>query len=123
MKALDPRSAAVHNVATYVATEGRMKFATVRELKNRTSEMLRHAAGGKDVLITSHGRPVAILHGMTQEDLEDWIWAHDPELRKSIEDSYREGLKHGGTPVEDVIRELKARLGGGRRKRGGPKRR
>ena len=41
-----------------------MTFATVRDLKNRTSEMLRKAGRGKDVLITNHGRPVAVLHGL-----------------------------------------------------------
>ena len=49
-----------------------MKFATVRNLKNQTSEMLRLAAKGTDVLITSHGKPVAMLHGLGEEDVEDF---------------------------------------------------
>ena len=47
-----------------------MRFATVRDLKNRTSEMLRMAASGKPVLITSHGKPVAVLQGMTQDEID-----------------------------------------------------
>ena len=123
MKPLDSRAAAPHDVATYVATGGGMKFATVRDLKNRTSELLRRAAAGTDVLITSHRRPVAILHGMKQEDLEDWVWAHDPALRASIEEADRDYRKHGGIPLDQVIRELKERSGGGNQRRHARKRR
>lgn len=120
MKALDSRIFGPHNVATYVATEAPMKFATVRDLKNRTSELLRRAAG-TDVVITSHGRPVAILHGLKEEDLEDWVLAHDPELRASIEEADRAFRRGGGIPLGRVIRELKVRIGGGRRNGGGRK--
>ncbi len=93
-----------------------MRFATVRDLKNRTSELLRRAAGGAHVLITSHGRPVAMLTGMNEADLEDWVLANDPELRASIEAAYRDSLKGGGIPLDQVIRDIEARLEGGRRK-------
>ena len=45
-----------------------MKSVTVRELKNKTSEILRRAAR-EDVIITSRGRPVACLVGVTEEDV------------------------------------------------------
>jgi prevent-host-death family protein len=46
-----------------------MRFASVRELKNQASELLRLAAGGKDVLVTSHGRPIAVLYGVSEGDI------------------------------------------------------
>jgi prevent-host-death family protein len=45
-----------------------MKTAQVRELKNKTSELLRQAAT-EDVIITSRGRPVACLIGIRPEDI------------------------------------------------------
>lgn len=45
-----------------------MKTASVRELKNQTSALLRQASQ-EDVVITSRGRPVARLVGMTENDL------------------------------------------------------
>ena len=45
-----------------------MKTASVLELKNRTSALLRQAAQ-EDVLVTSRGRPVACLIALTEEDL------------------------------------------------------
>ncbi len=83
-----------------------MKFATVRTLKNQTSEMLRSAARGTDVLITSHGRPVAVLHGLAEEDLEDYVLSHHPAFRDSIEDASRDYRKKGGKPLEELLKRL-----------------
>src|SRR5450631_1851373 len=45
-----------------------MKTAQVRDLKNKTSELLRQAAT-EDVIITSRGRPVACLTGIRPGDI------------------------------------------------------
>lgn len=84
-----------------------MKFATVRNLKNQTSEMLRLAAEGTDVLITSHGKPVAVLHGLVQEELEDYVLERHQGLRQSIEDADLEYRKKGGVPLATIIKRLK----------------
>ncbi len=55
-----------YDVAKDVATS--MKTAQVRELKNKTSELLRLAAK-EDVIITSRGKPVACLIGIRPEDI------------------------------------------------------
>ncbi|MFY4727557.1 type II toxin-antitoxin system Phd/YefM family antitoxin [Nitrospira sp. BLG_2] len=66
-----------------------MKFANVRELKNKTSAMLKIVERGNTVLVTTHGRPTAMLVPVTEDDIEDILLAHSPQLRKKIE----EGLK------------------------------
>lgn len=93
-----------------------MKFATVRNLKNQTSEMLRTAAGGTDVLITSHGKPVAVLHGIDESGIEDFIYSRHHGLRKSIEDADREHRKKGGVSLAEMARRLKEKRGKGRGK-------
>ena len=93
-----------------------MKFANVRTLKNQTSEMLRHAAGGNDVIITSHGKPVAVLRKMTEEDMEDYVLSHHPAIRASIEAADRDYRMKCGIPLEDVIRGLQAKVKGGKRR-------
>jgi prevent-host-death family protein len=45
-----------------------MKTAQVRELKNKTSELLRQAAK-EDIVITSRGKPVACLVGIHPDDV------------------------------------------------------
>ena len=66
-----------------------MKFTNVRELKSKTSEMLRTVERGNTVLVTTHGRPTAMLVPVTEDDIEDVLLAYSPHLRKKIE----EGLK------------------------------
>jgi prevent-host-death family protein len=66
-----------------------MKFANIRELKSKTSAMLRTVERGNTVLVTTHGRPTAMLVPVREEDIEDALLAYSPGLRKNIE----EGLK------------------------------
>ena len=66
-----------------------MKFTNVRELKAKTSEMLRTVERGNTVLVTTHGRPTAMLVPVTEDDIEDAFLTYSPTLRKKIE----EGLK------------------------------
>ena len=49
-----------------------MKFANVRELKNKTSEILRRAEV-EDVIITSQGKPRAIITSITEDNFEDYL--------------------------------------------------
>lgn len=66
-----------------------MKFTNVRELKAKNSEMLRTVERGNTVLVTTHGRPTAMLVPVTEDDIKDPLLAYRPTLRKKIE----EGLK------------------------------
>ncbi|MGE3903313.1 MAG: type II toxin-antitoxin system Phd/YefM family antitoxin [Nitrospiraceae bacterium] len=47
-----------------------MKFSNMRELETKTSKMLRTAERGNTVLVTTHGRPTAMLVPVTNGDLE-----------------------------------------------------
>ena len=88
-----------------------MKFANVRELKNRTSELLRYAQREGEVLITSRGKPVAILRGFSEDDLEDYVIAHHPDLKAKVSEAYRDYLAHGGVDLDGLIAETERELG------------
>ena len=82
-----------------------MKFTNVRELKSKTSEMLRTVQRGNTVLVTTHGRPTAMLVPVTEEDIEDALLAYSPRLRKKIE----EGLKDVRAGRTMLLSEYKSR--------------
>lgn len=46
------------------------KFATVRDLKNQTTALIREAEKGKSVIVTRRGKPVATLKPFEQKDVE-----------------------------------------------------
>jgi prevent-host-death family protein len=47
------------------------KFATVRDLKNQTTALIREAEKGKAVVVTRRGKPVATLKPFDKKDLEE----------------------------------------------------
>lgn len=81
-----------------------MKFTNVRELKARTSEMLRTVEKGNTVLVTTHGRPTAMLVPVSEDDIEDALLAYSPQLRKKIEAGLRD-IREGKTlPLDEYLR-------------------
>jgi len=85
-----------------------MRFANVRALKNKTSEILRQAER-ETVVITSRGKPRAIIRAVTEEDLEDYLLEHSPAFLKALEEAREEYLRHGGV---SVAKYLASRKGG-----------
>lgn len=47
------------------------RYATVRDLKNQTTSLIREAERGKAVVVTRRGKPVATLKPFEQRDLND----------------------------------------------------
>ena len=81
-----------------------MKFTNVRELKAKTSEVLRTVEKGNTVLVTTHGRPTAMLVPVSEEDIEDVLLAYSPQLRRKIEAGLRD-IRAGRTrPLSEYIR-------------------
>ena len=55
----------------------RSSVVSVRDAKNRFSEMVRRAANGERITILSHGQPKALLTAAASEGLPlnvDWDW-------------------------------------------------
>ncbi|MGZ7046483.1 MAG: type II toxin-antitoxin system Phd/YefM family antitoxin [Candidatus Aminicenantales bacterium] len=82
-----------------------MRFAGVKELKQKTMDLLRESEKG-DIIITAYGKPAAVLHFVTQEDVEDYLIENDPGFRSKIEKAYAEYLKLGGLAADDLLRKL-----------------
>jgi prevent-host-death family protein len=82
-----------------------MKFSSIRELKAKTSEVIDRSAGGEPVIITSHGKPKAILASVKEEDLEDLLLSCSPVLRRKIEQGLEELRTGRVTPLETYLIE------------------
>lgn len=83
-----------------------MRLAGVKELKQQTMKLLKETAKG-DIIITAHGKPKAVLHHVTEEDLSDYLIEHDPAFKNKIEAAYADYLAHGGTSGEAMLAKLK----------------
>ncbi|HJP17632.1 MAG: hypothetical protein CMD96_06145 [Gammaproteobacteria bacterium] len=47
-----------------------MKFTNVRELKAKTSDILKKVESGENVVITYHGKPKALLSKISEEEIK-----------------------------------------------------
>ena len=57
----------------------------VRELKNQLSRYIDQVREGKEVIVTEHGKPVARLTMLTEQDDRLWMnWCRAPSHRQSI---------------------------------------
>lgn len=50
-----------------------MKFIAVRELRSSTAKLWRRLARDKELVVTSNGKPVAVLTSVTGDNLEQEI--------------------------------------------------
>ena len=82
-----------------------MRFAGMKELKQKTRELLQAAEKG-DIIITAHGKPAAVLHHIDEDDLEDYLIENDPEFQRKIAEAWESYLASGGVPIEEFIAKL-----------------
>lgn len=88
-----------------------MKFVNVRELKNKTSAVLHYAHNGKDVIVTSHGKPYAVIHHLGEDEIEDYILMNHPALKKKFEKSLAEYASGKTVSLGKLLRKAERDLG------------
>jgi prevent-host-death family protein len=87
-----------------------MRFANVRELKNKTSEILK-LAEKEEVVVTSRGKPTAIIKGVTEEDFEDYLLENNSKFLAALEKAREEYLEFGGIGIEEYLKKRKLKHG------------
>ncbi|HDH05852.1 MAG TPA: hypothetical protein ENH01_09100 [Nitrospirae bacterium] len=87
-----------------------MRFAGIKELKHKTMDILKESEKG-DIIITAYGKPAAILHHITEDDLADYLVENDPAFKGKIEEAYAEYNSVGGITADAMIKKLKRRNG------------
>lgn len=88
-----------------------MRFVSVRELRNHTSQLWRDLAEERDLVVTSHGKPVAILSATTEESLERSLAEiRRQRARDALRDIQREAARRGldRMSMEQIDAEIKA---------------
>ena len=87
-----------------------MRFANVRELKNKTSEILK-LSKKEEVVVTSRGKPTAIIRGITEEDFEDYLLENNLKFLAALEKAREEYLELGGVSIEEYLKKRKSKHG------------
>jgi len=88
-----------------------MKFTNVRELKNKTSELLRITDKGEDVIVTCRGKPRAIIQHFSEDELEDYVILNHPKIKEKLAKAYREYLEGKAVDLDELISQTKKEIG------------
>ena len=97
-----------------------MKFVGVRDAQQKLSGLVAEAQKDR-IVLTRHGKPVAMLMGIQGKDFEEVLLEQDPAFWRLIEK--RRQSNRPGIPLEEALvqaREEQAKDGGvraGRRRR------
>ena len=60
-----------------------MRFTGVKNLKHNTMELLKESEK-EDIIITAYGKPLAVLHHVTEDALSDYLIENDPAFKKGL---------------------------------------
>jgi antitoxin (DNA-binding transcriptional repressor) of toxin-antitoxin stability system len=93
-----------------------MKFLSVRDLRSKSGDVWKGLATEREMVLTSNGRPIAILSAVTEETLEETLTA----IRRSravaaVSEIQRQSVERGKDAISPA--EVEAEIASVRRAR------
>jgi prevent-host-death family protein len=95
-----------------------MKFISVRDLRGKSAEVWKNLPTEREVVVTSNGRPIAVLSAVNESNLEESLSAiRQARAAEAVMSLQRRSVKQGtdGITMEEIDREI--RMVRGKRKR------
>lgn len=93
-----------------------MKFLSVRDLRGKSAEVWKKLPAEREMIITSNGRPVAILAAITEASLEESLAAFRQARAVEAVASIQRGSVERGTD-QITMEEINAEINTVRKKR------
>ena len=93
-----------------------MRFLSVRDLKTKSSQVWKELAGQKEMIVTSNGRPIALLSSINENNLEQILTAFRRARATNAVASIQYDSTQNGTD-KISIDEINAEIGAVRSKR------
>jgi|SRR5208283_757145 len=88
-----------------------MKFLSVRDLRSKSAQIWKELPGEREMIVTSNGRPIAILAAITEENLEESLVAfRQARAVEAVASLQRRSTEQrtDGILMEEINAEIKA---------------
>lgn len=88
-----------------------MKFLSVRDLRGKSAEVWKKLPGEREMVITSNGRPIAILAAISESNLEESLSAfRQARAVEAVTSLQRRSVEQGvdGATMDEIDAEIKA---------------
>jgi antitoxin (DNA-binding transcriptional repressor) of toxin-antitoxin stability system len=93
-----------------------MKFISVRDLRGKSAEVWKNLPGEREMVVTSNGRPIAILAAVSESNLEESISAfRQARAVEAVVSLQRRSLEQGNDSI--AAKEIEAEIQEVRKKR------
>ena len=95
-----------------------MRFVSVRELRGRSAEIWRELSEEREMIITSNGKPIAVLSAISEETFEESLSAIRRARAIAAVDSMQRASVNAGTDrisLAEIDREIEAARRGRRK--------
>ena len=86
-----------------------MRFVSVRELRGRSADVWRTLADEKDLVVTSNGKPIAVLSATSEEHLEESL--HGVRRARAAVAAIQQASRRAGTDslsLDEINAEIQA---------------
>ena len=88
-----------------------MRFISVRELRGRSAAVWKTLADEKDLVVTSNGKPIAVLSATSEEHVEESLRAVRRARAQAAVDAVQQASVKAGThrmSLDEINREIDA---------------
>jgi antitoxin (DNA-binding transcriptional repressor) of toxin-antitoxin stability system len=88
-----------------------MKFLSVRDLRGKSSQIWKELPNEKEMIVTSNGRPIAILAAITEANLEESLAAfRRARAIEAVVSLQRRSIEKGTDKIslDEINAEIKA---------------
>jgi len=88
-----------------------MKFISVRDLRGKSAEVWKDLPTEREVVVTSNGRPIAILSAVNESNLEESLSAiRQARAAEAVMSLQRRSVERGtdGITMEEIDAEIRA---------------
>ena len=88
-----------------------MKFVSIRDLRGKSAQVWKELPDEREMVITSNGRPVAILAAITESNLEESLSAfRQARSIEAVASLQRQSVEQGMDRIsmEEIVAEIKA---------------
>jgi len=93
-----------------------MKFVSIRDLRGKSAEVWKRLSGEREMIITSNGRPIAILAAVNESNLEESLSAfRQARAVQAVASLQRRSVEQGTDNIS--MDEIDAEIRAVRRKR------
>jgi antitoxin (DNA-binding transcriptional repressor) of toxin-antitoxin stability system len=93
-----------------------MKFISVRDLRGKSAEVWKNLPGEREMVVTSNGRPIAILAAVSESNLEESISAfRQARAVEAVVSLQSRSLEQGTDSIK--AKEIEAEIQAVRKKR------